>query len=202
MPFKKLNELLLEKIATLGLEEPTDLQKVLIPKIKSGANIFAVGPRGSGKTEALVISVLQKLQMKSERDNPVALIYVKDKDAVLALAERFKKYTEFSELRIRTVFEEQRVSQQKDEVYLGADVVITTPKRLSKLYFLNGINLMELQMILVEDAEFLVGTSFHTHIDRISESIAKCQHIVFAEKFDSKLERLRDLFMKNAQIVQ
>ena len=202
MPFKKLNELLLEKIATLGLEEPTALQKVLIPKIKSGANVFAIGPQGSGKTEALVISVLQKLQMKSERDNPIALIFAKDKNAVLALAERFKKYTEFSELRIRTVFEEQRVSQQKDEVYLGADVVITTPKRLSKLYFLNGINLMELQMIIVEDAEFLVGTSFHTHIDRISESIEKCQHVVFAQKYDSKLERLRDLFMRNAQIVQ
>lgn len=202
MPFKKLNEVLLEKIATLGLEEPTPLQKVLIPKIKSGADIFAVGPKGAGKTEALVISVLQKIQMKATGDNPVALIYVKNKEAVLALAERFKKYTEFSEMRIRTVFEEQNVSQQKDEVYRGADVVITTPKRMSKLYFLNGINLMELKMIIVEDAEFLVGTSFHTHIDRISESIQKCQHIVFAEKYDSKLERLRDLFMENAHVIQ
>ena len=57
-------------------------------------------------------------------------------------------------------------------------------------------------MIIVEDAEFLVGSSFHTDIDRISESIQKCQHIVFAEKHDSKLERLRDLFMGNAQVVK
>ena len=57
-------------------------------------------------------------------------------------------------------------------------------------------------MILIEDAEFLVGTSFHTDIDRISESIQKCQHIVFAQKYDSKLERLRDLFMKNAIVVK
>ena len=64
MPFKKLNQFLLDKIAELGLEEPTPLQKELIPKIKSGANIFAVGEKGSGKTEALIISVLQKLQMK------------------------------------------------------------------------------------------------------------------------------------------
>ena len=202
MPFKKLNERLLDKIAEIGLEEPPSLQKVLIPKIKSGANIFAVGPNGAGKTEALVISVLQKLQMKAKGDNPVALIYAKDRDAVMALTERFKKYTEFSDIRVSAVFEEQNINQQKDEVYRGADIVVSTPKRLSKLYFLNGINLMELQMIIVEDAEFLVGTSFHTHIDRISESIQKCQHIVFAQKYDSKLERLRDLFMKNAQVVQ
>jgi hypothetical protein len=61
---------------------------------------------------------------------------------------------------------------------------------------------MELKMIIIEDAEFLVGTSFHTNIGRISESIQKCQHLVFAEKYDSKLERLRDLFMENAHIIQ
>lgn len=202
MPFKKLNQLLLDKIAEIGLEEPTALQKELIPKIKSGADIFAVGEKGSGKTEALIIGVLQKLQMKPKGDNPVALIYAKDKAAVVALEERFKRYTEFSSMRVRMVYEERIINHQKDEIYRGADIVIATPKRLSKLYFLNGINLMELQMIIVEDAEFLVGSSFHTDIDRISESIQKCQHIVFAEKYDSKLERLRDLFMGNAQVVK
>ena len=66
MPFKKLNQVLLNKIAELGLEEPTVLQKELIPKIKSGANLFAVGATGSGKTEGLVISVLQKLKMQQK----------------------------------------------------------------------------------------------------------------------------------------
>ena len=202
MPFKKLNEELLEKLSEIGLEEPTALQKNAIPKIKSGANLFVVGPEGCGKTEALIISVLQKLKMQPKGDNPVALIFVKDKKAAEELAERFEKYTLYSSLRIRTVYEERIINHQKDEIYRGADVVIATPKRLSKLYFLNGINLNELEMIIVEDAEFLVGTSFHTDIDRISESIQKCQHIVFAKKYDAKLERLADLFMQRALVVK
>ena len=202
MSFKKLNNLLLEKMDDLGFHEPTPLQNTLIPKVKSGASLFAVGPVGSGKTESLIISVLQKIKMKPKGDNPVALIYAKDKAAVVDLEERFKRYTEYSDIRVRMVYEERIINHQKDEIYRGADIVIATPKRLSKLYFLNGINLMELQMIIIEDAEFLVGTSFHTDIDRISESIQKCQHIVIAQKYDSKLERLRDLFMKNAQVVK
>ena len=200
MEFKKINEELLGKMNTNGIITPTPLQAVLIPKIKSGANIFAIGETGAGKTEALIIGVLQK--MKTTGDNPIALIYVKDKQAVLNLEERFKKYTEFTDIRVRTVNEERIINRQKDEIYLGADIVIATPKRLSKLYFLNGINLNELKMIIIEDAEFLVGTSFHSDIDRISQSIQKCQHLVFAQKMDDKLARLKPIFMQNAQIVK
>ena len=56
-------------------------------------------------------------------------------------------------------------------------------------------------MIIIEDAEFLIGTDFHTDIHRITQSV-KAQHIVFAEKWDRHLEKLQDLFMKNAQIVK
>jgi hypothetical protein len=30
----------------------------------------------------------------------------------------------------------------------------------------------------------------------------KCQHLVFAEKFDDRLQKLEELFMTNAQAVQ
>ncbi|MDA7804200.1 DEAD/DEAH box helicase [Crocinitomix sp.] len=201
MAFKKLNEELLVKLNELGFENPTPLQKEIIPKIKSGGAIYGLGAQGAGKTEALIISVLQRLKMKPQGDNPIALIFVKDKESVLALAERFEQYTRYSDIRIRTVYEERIINHQKDEIYKGADIVIATPKRLSKLYFLNGINLMELKMIIIEDAEFLIGTDFHTDIHRITQSV-KAQHIVFAEKWDRHLEKLQDLFMINAQIVK
>lgn len=186
---------------SVGIEDPTTLQAELIPKIKSGAHVFGIGGEGAGKTETIIISTLQRIQMRAQGDNPTALIFVKDKAAVLALEERFKPYVEFSDVRVRTAYEERIINHQKDEIYLGADIVIATPKRLSKLYFLNGINLMELKMIIVEDAEFLVGTDQHTDIHRITESI-KAQHVVFASAWTDHLEKLKDLFMANAQIVK
>jgi superfamily II DNA/RNA helicase len=201
MSFKKLNPLLLEKMQDLGITEPTPFQQELIPKIKSGANLFAIAPKGAGKTEAMIISIFQRLQMEPLGDNPIAVVFSKDKASVMALQDRFKRYTLGTELRIRTVYEERIINHQKDEIYAGADVVIATPKRLSKLYFLNGINLMELQMIVVHDAAFLAGTPFHTDINRISQSM-KCQHLVFAEKFDDRLQKLEELFMTNAQVVK
>lgn len=200
MGFEKLNKQLVERMTELGITEPTALQEAYISKMKSGGHLFVFGPQGAGKTEALIMTVLHKLKMQTKGDNPVALIYSKDKSSVLALTERFKKYTLGTDLRVRTAYDERIINHEKDEIYAGADIVIGTPKRVSKLYFLNGINLNELGIIAVHESEFLFGTSFHTDIDRIAQSV-KAQHLVFGNSPNVRFEKLEDLFMQRAQII-
>ncbi len=202
MPFKKLNAPLKEAIERVGFEAPTEFQKKVLSRIKGGANLFGIGPKKSGKTTALIISTIQKLKSMAEGDNPRALIFVKDKAAALVLAEAFEAFTKETDLRVYTAYEEQDYKEQKDAIYLGVDIVIATPKRLSKLYFLNGINFTQLQVLIVEDGEFLMRNSFHTDVDRITESLTKCQYLIFAEKFISQLEKLDEKFMENAQVVE
>jgi superfamily II DNA/RNA helicase len=81
------------------------------------------------------------------------------------------------------------------------DILISTPKRFSKLYFLNGINLSELQLIMVDDADFLTRGTAHTDIDRLAESLKKCQFVVFTDNYTPRYDRLKDLFMKNAELI-
>ena len=202
MSFKKLNPLLLETIQHLGFEGPTKFQDKILSKIKGGANLFGIAPEGAGKTTALIISTLNKLKCTAYDDSPRALILVKDKEAALKLEKEFDAFTLNTDIRISLVYEEHNINHQKDDVYLGTDIVIATPKRLSKLYFLNGIHLGELQMLIVEDADFIIRNEFHTTIARISESLSRCQHLVFAEHFNPKLEILQDLIMQNAQIIK
>jgi len=202
MFLKKLNPSLLFQLEKQAFNTPTKLQESLIPKVKSGSSVIAIGEKDSGKTTGLIISVLQKLKMQASGDNPRALIFVKDKKEALALEEKFNQFVNDTDLRICTVYEERAINQQKDEVYLGTDIVIGTAKRLSKLYFLNGLNLMELELIAIEDAAFLVGTSLHTDIHRIGQSVKKCQYLILAEKMDQKIEQLRHLLAPNAVIIE
>jgi superfamily II DNA/RNA helicase len=195
MSFKKIPEALSENLERNEIVEPNDFQTKILSKIKSGAHIYGIGPKGCGKTMALMISVLTKLKSKAQGDNPRALIFVKDKVAAEALEASFKKLTRFTDLRVVLAIEEHTLAKQKDQIYLGSDVVIATPKRLSKLYFLNGINLTQLQMMIVEDAEFTIKNNFHTTIDRISESLPKTQFLMF---FKEKHNRFDELFMSRA----
>lgn len=202
MSFKKLLPCIKENIAKFGFENPTALQQQLIPKIKGGANFIGIAPEGFGKTTNLIISTIQKLNGEAFEDVPRALIFAKDKQAVLTLEEEFNKWVKNTDLRIAIAYEEGKIDDQKDAIYVGSDIVIGTPKRLNKIYFQNGLNLANLQLLAIEDAEFLIGTSFHTEIHRIVESLAKCQYLVFSNKFDHKIEKLQELYMDDAQVIE
>ena len=202
MSFKKILPSLKAIMLSQGIQEPTEFQNKVIPKIKSGANVFGVAKEKEGKTTALIISTLQKLENKSEGDNPRAIIFVKDKESALALEEEFKRWIKYTDLRVYSVVEEHHIYNQKDLIYIGTDIVIATPKRLNKLYFQNGINLNQLKLIAIEDANFLNGNNLLTDINRISESLSKLQHVVFATHFDTKLNRMKELFMENSITIQ
>lgn len=202
MSFKKLNPPLKEAIERLGFESPTAFQKNALPKIKSGADLYCLAPEGSGKTTAMIISVIQKLNSEAIEDSPRALIYVKDKEAALELEQKFKKFTREMDLRIYCAYEEQNIDDQKDAIYYGVDIVIATPKRLGKLFSMTGIHLGQLQLFILEDAEFLSKPGNIDEIVRIPLSISKCQYLVFGEKMVPKMERLQDTFMERARVIK
>ena len=202
MSFKKLTPLLKEALERIGYEEPTAFQKTILPKIKGGTDVFGIAPKDSGKTDALIISTIQKLKAEAYQDSPRVLIFVKDKKAALALEANFKRFTRGTDLRVYPAYDEQNIDHQKDEIYYGQDIIITTPKRLSKLYLINGIHLGEVQLLVIEDAEFLASNNLHAEIIRVSESIKRCQYLIFADKYYPKFDKFENAFMSNAQLIK
>lgn len=202
MSFKKLIEPLNEALNRLGFETPLPFQKQILPKIKGGANVFGIGPEGCGKTTALIISVVQKLKGNAVEDAPRALIFVKDKLAALELNRGFRTFTKRTDLRVYCAYDEHNIDTQRDDIYNGVDIVIATPTRLNKLFFLNGINLNKLQMIIVEDAEYLFRNNNFGNVMRVPQSINKCQYVILSTKYDARYERYIESFMYNAQIVK
>ncbi|WP_299778703.1 DEAD/DEAH box helicase [uncultured Formosa sp.] len=198
MSFKKILPVLKETIDHLGFETTTPLQKKVLPAIKSGANVFGTGPEGSGKSTAIILSVIQKLKGEAFGDGPRAIILVKDKAEALSLKEKFDVFTKPTDLRVYCIYDELKIDVQREDIYIGTDILIATVKRLNKLYFLNSIHLADVQLICIEDAQFLIRQKTYNDVLRLSESVNKCQYAVFADEFDSRLERFENSFMFNA----
>jgi len=190
MFFKKILPQLDTNLQAKEIVEPNDLQKLIIPKIKGGQNVNVLADKGSGKTTIALTMIINKLKYP-QGDNPRALIFVKDKDSALKIEEQFNELANRTGLRAYPIFEEQQLDKQKDAIYLGVDLVIGTPKRLSKLYYLNGLNLRELQMFIVEDADFLESSALHSDMIRISESIDKCQYLILSSKTNNRIDRIK-----------
>ncbi|MFI0431159.1 DEAD/DEAH box helicase [Mariniflexile sp. HMF6888] len=201
MSFKKIIEPLKDNLQQSGITEPNLLQTKILSKIKGGKNLFVIAPKNSGKTTSIVISVINKLKEAFE-DAPRALIFVKDKEEALNLAEIFNTYKRGTDLRVYCAYEEHNLELQREELYLGTDIVIATPKRLNRIFYLNGINLNKLQMCIVEDAEFLFRNNNFAEVTRTPESIGRCQYLVFSDKFDDRFERWQDSFMHLSETIK
>lgn len=202
MAFKKLIEPLQQTLTAKGFTQMLPLQKLILSKIKGGDNLIVIAPEGSGKTTSLIISVINKLNGQAFEDAPRALIFVKDKQEALSLEARFKEYTKGTDLRVYCAYEEYNMELQREDLYLGTDIVIATPKRLNRIFYLNGINLNMLQMFIVEDAEFLFRNNHFAEVTRTPESIEKCQYLIFSTKFDARFERWQNSFMYNSQTIE
>lgn len=201
MPFKKLIGPLKDNLEQNGIKQPNLLQKAILSKIKGGGSLFVISPVDSGKTTSIIISVVNKLKEAFE-EAPRALIFVKDKEAALELETEFKIFTRGTDLRIYCAYDEHNIELQREELYLGTDIVIATPKRLNKIFYLNGINLNKLQLCIVEDAGFLFRNNNLAEVTRTPESIGRCQYLIFSDTFDARFERWRESFMYNAQIIK
>lgn len=201
MSFKKLIEPLKDNLKKQGFETPLPLQQQSLSLIKGGNNIFGIGPDGSGKTTTLIISVIQKLKGVAVDDAPRAMIFVKDKQAALDLQVEFQRFTKGTDLRIYCAYDEYNLELQREEIYLGTDIIIGTPKRINKLFFLNSIHLTELLLFCIDNADFIFRNNIFTDITRITESIDKCQYLIFANTFDARFERFQESFMFNSQVI-
>lgn len=202
MSFKKLHPHLLEALEGLSIENPTSFQKSSIPVIKSGANVFCIAPKDSGKTTNLILTTLHKLKCEAVEDAPRALIIVENKTKVLELYDEFLKYTKYSSVRVYASYEQLHIDVQKSEIYMGIDVLITTPKTLQKLFLSNGVSISELKICSIEDAEFLIQQSEYTALTTTTESIKKCQYVLYAETLHPKIKRLEEYFMERARHVE
>lgn len=201
MPFKKLHDNIKEKLESLEIVTPTPFQKVSIPVIKSGANIFCTAPNNSGKTTTLVLTTLQKLKCEAVGSAPRAVVIVENKEKAQEMYDAFLAYTRYGSLRVYLGDEKLHIDIQKSEIFEGIDLLISTPKTLNKLILQNGINTSQVKIFSIDDAEFLSQKYPYTAIMAITQSIEKSQFVVYSEKMNPTLKRFESYFMRHARTI-
>ena len=200
MPFKKLHYNIRESLERLEIITPTPFQSSSIPVIKSGANVFCIAPNGGGKTTTLILTTLHKLKCEAIGNAPRAVVLVENKERALELYSSFLTYTKYNSLRVYVGYEELHIDVQKSEIFEGIDILISTPKTMNKLFLLNGVSTSQLKIFSIDDAEFLIQKSENSAIISITQSIKKCQYVLYSEKLHPKLKHFKSYFMEHSKV--
>lgn len=199
MNLKKINESLKNALIENELLDATELLSETFSTIKSGKDVVIISKKGSGKSTAIVINVIQQLVSKSE-DSPRAMIMVSDKTKVLEMKNIFDNLGINTDLRVFAIHDASDVEYDKNLISAGIDILIGTPNRLNEMFSAAGYNVNRLKMFIIDDADTILRLRHETKIERISTSITKTQRIIFAEEFTDRVDLLTTKILQNPTI--
>lgn len=196
MKLKKINNTLQENLVANGLIEPTILQKSTFGIIKSGQDVVIVAPQEEGKTTAMVISALQRVEKAAlDMISTRVLIVVKDKFEVERLMQVFEDYSKYMDVDIYGVHDYTDLDEDKNQLSLGNDILIGTSTRLNEMFSSAGFDVNQLLMYIIDDADEQLRNRLEPKLFRLSESIGKTQRVYLAKEDTEALELFVDKTM-------
>jgi ATP-dependent Lhr-like helicase len=134
--FAQLHKPIRAHLARIGLEEPSDIQKIAIPPILQGKNVLVIAPTGTGKTLASILPIFNMFleQRASGETKGISILYVTplralNRDIVRRLTEIGKELDIKVQVRHGDTPTSTRVMQAKSP----PEMLVTTPETLQAI---------------------------------------------------------------------
>jgi len=195
MGLSKIREDLHEILPDKGITELNSFQTEIIDALKSGKNILAEGPLGSGKTKAILLCLLQKITEPTE-GSPRAIVVCKTSQEAYDLHAELEKICRILDITVDLAHDRGKMLQQRNDIFDGTEIIIANPKRLYELYIQNGFNVSQLKLFILDDAIEHFKDGYKMQLSRIVESLPKCQHLYFSNTFnDKRIEEFLEEFI-------
>lgn len=188
---------ILKAVVATGYTIPTPIQAQAIPVVTSGRDVMGAAQTGTGKTAAFTLPILHRLMplannSASPARHPVrALILTPTRELADQVADNVKRYSQFSPLRAAVVFGGVDIGPQKEEVRRGCEVLIATPGRLLDHVEQKTINLGQVGMLVLDEADRMLDMGFLPDLERIIRLLPQQrQTLLFSATFSNEIRKL------------
>lgn len=204
MLFKELNliEPLLKALSAEGYTHPTPIQEKAIPVVLQKKDLLGCAQTGTGKTAAFALPMLQLLQEKqvpkNTRRNIRALILTPTRELAIQIRESFEAYGKFTGIRQTVIFGGVSQGKQVEDLNKGVDVLIATPGRLLDLVSQRIINLQNIELFVLDEADRMLDMGFVNDVKKIIAKIpVKRQTLFFSATMPPEISQLANTILTN-----
>jgi ATP-dependent RNA helicase DeaD len=151
----------------LGYEEPTPIQRAAIPPLIAGRDLVGQAATGTGKTAAFALPVLQRLLTRDSAAGLLALILVPTRELAMQVSEAMQSYGQDMGVRVLPIYGGQPIGRQLRALDRGVDVVVATPGRALDHIARGTLNLGELEIVVLDEADEMLDMGFAEDIEAI-----------------------------------
>ncbi|MEO6488839.1 MAG: DEAD/DEAH box helicase [Ferruginibacter sp.] len=198
----KIIEPILKALHQEGYTKPTPIQQGAIPTILSGRDFLGCAQTGTGKTAAFAIPILQLLSKPHPAvpgQRPIrALILTPTRELAIQIQESFQAYG--SELRLKHLVIYGGVNQnpQTQSLHRGIDILVATPGRLLDLMSQGYVNLKDVELFVLDEADRMLDMGFVHDVKRIITKLpAKRQTLFFSATMPKEIQGLANAILTN-----
>ncbi len=200
---------LVRLVAEEGYERPTPVQKAAIPLVLAGHDVLAAAQTGTGKTAAFVLPILDRLRGHANTSfsparHPVrALIVVPTRELALQVHESVVTYGRTVPLRPAVVYGGVPLDPQIQLLRSGIEILVATPGRLLDHVGQKTVNLSQVEILVLDEADRMLDMGFLPDIRRIIELLpGKRQNLMFSATFSEDIRRLSGTILNDPKTVE
>jgi len=197
-----LTEQLLKAVTDQGYITPTPVQQKAIPLILEGRDVLAGAQTGTGKTASFTLPLLQRLTENADPHQKPrrvrALILVPTRELAAQVHDSVKTYGAHLPLRAEVVVGGASIDQQTRQLRRGCDIVVATPGRLIDHVSQRNINLSNVEILVLDEADRMLDMGFLPDIRRIMSLIPKQkQSLLFSATVSNQIKSLAAQLLNN-----
>ncbi len=168
---------------------PTEVQEKTIPLVLKRKNMIVCSQTGTGKTLAYLLPILSMI----DKSNPniQAMILAPTRELADQITKVGKLLTKNSEISVRSVFGGHRLHNQANQLTAKTQIIVGTPGRILDHSRRGSINLKNLNILVIDEADQMLNYGFIDDIYLIHSRIpADQQVLLFSATIRGKVAKL------------
>jgi ATP-dependent RNA helicase RhlE len=178
-----------------GYRTPTPIQQRAIPVVLEGKDLLGIAQTGTGKTAAFAVPILQILSehkpVHGKHKHIRCLILTPTRELAVQIQESFQAYGRHVKLSNTVIFGGVGQGKQTDALKRGVDIVVATPGRLLDLIDQGYVNLRQIEIFVLDEADRMLDMGFvHDVQDIIAELPKERQTLFFSATMPPAIVKL------------
>lgn len=207
MSFKKLglSDPILKAVEKKGYTTPSIIQEKAIPLVLEGKDVLASAQTGTGKTAGFVLPILDLLAKKPiQKRRPVrSLILTPTRELAAQIYDNIVDYSKFLDIRATVIFGGVKQHSQVAALNKGVDILVATPGRLLDLCNQKVLNLSQVEIFVLDEADRMLDMGFIRDIKKIMAFVPeKRQTLLFSATFSKEIRKLSHSYLVNPVSVE
>ena len=199
MNFSELNlaPAILKAVLEQGYDTPTPIQAQAIPAVLEGRDLLGGAQTGTGKTAAFTLPMLHRLSMSRSAQNKFGgtgirvLVLTPTRELAAQVEESVRTYGKYLQLTSTVIFGGVGMNPQISKLKKGVDILVATPGRLLDLQQQGMLDLGQVQMLILDEADRMLDMGFIHDVKKILALVPKDkQSLLFSATFS---DEIRDL---------